>query len=214
MNHGGVAALNTESFVAPFSLEGTHVRLDPLGPEHAPLLWDIVKDHLDDMFRWIPYRLQSLQDFEAFNRQVLDEQKRGLSIPFATIEHSSGKVVGTTRYMNMDLQNRKVEIGSTWIAPPWQRTVINTEAKYLMVRHAFEHWNCLRVELKTDSMNERSRQAILRLGAKEEGTLRKHMLTWNGRQRDSVYFSILDTEWPSVKPSLETKLRRGKSQPQ
>ena len=129
-----------------------------------------------------------------------------MSIPFATFERSSGNIVGTTRYMNMDLANRKVEIGSTWIAPPWQRTVINTEAKYLMVRHAFEHWNCLRVELKTDSMNERSRQAILRLGAKEEGTLRKHMLTWNGRQRDSVYFSILDTEWPGVKAEFERKL--------
>jgi N-acetyltransferase len=208
MNHGGVAALNTQSFVAPFLLEGTHVRLDPLGPEHAPLLWDIVKDHLDDMFRWIPYRLQSLQDFEGFNRQVLDEQKRGLSIPFASVERSSGKVIGTTRYMNMDLANRKLEIGSTWIAPPWQRTAINTEAKYLMLRHAFETWNCLRVELKTDSMNQRSRRAILRLGAKEEGTLRKHMLTWNGRQRDSVYFSILDTEWPGVKSDLERKVQR------
>ena len=200
--------MNTHSLIAPFSLEGAHVRLDPLRPEHAPVLWEIVKDHLDDMFRWIPYRLQSLQDFEAFNRQVLDEQKRGLSTPFATVERSSGKVVGTTRYMNMDLANRKVEIGSTWIAPPSQRTAINTEAKYLMLRHAFETWKCLRVELKTDSMNQRSRQAILRLGAKEEGTLRKHMLTWNGRQRDSVYFSILDTEWPGVKADLERKLQR------
>lgn len=198
--------MNTHSFVAPFSLEGTHVRLDPLRSAHAPLLWEIVKNHLEDMFRWIPYRLQSLQDFEAFNRQVLDEQKRGLSIPFATFERSSGKIAGTTRYMNMDLANRKVEIGSTWIAPPWQRTVINTEAKYLMLGHAFETWKCLRVELKTDSMNQRSRQAILRLGAKEEGVLRKHMLTWNGRQRDSVYFSILDTEWPGVKAEFERKL--------
>jgi RimJ/RimL family protein N-acetyltransferase len=199
--------LNTHSFIAPFSLEGTHVRLEPLRAEHAPLLWEIVKGHLDDMFRWIPYRLQTLQDFEAFNRQVLEEQERGLSLAFATVERSSGKVVGTTRYMNMDLANRKVEIGSTWIAPPWQRTVINTEAKYLMLRHAFESWKCLRVELKTDSMNQRSRQAILRLGAKEEGTLRKHMLTWNGRERDSVYFSILDTEWPAVKAKLERKLQ-------
>ena len=200
--------MNTHSLIAPFSLEGPHVRLDPLRHEHAPLLWDIVKDHLDDMFRWIPYRLESLQDFEAFSRQVLDEQQRGLSIPFATFERSSNRVVGTTRYMNMDMANRKLEIGSTWIAPPWQRTVINTEAKYLMLHHAFETWKCLRVELKTDSMNQRSRQAILRLGAKEEGMLRKHMLTWNGRQRDSVYFSILDTEWPAVKMELERKLQK------
>jgi RimJ/RimL family protein N-acetyltransferase len=200
--------LNTHSLIAPFSLEGAHVRLDPLRPEHAPLLWEIVKDHLDDIFRWIPYRLQSLQDFKAFNRQVQNEQKCGLSIPFATFDRSSNRIVGSTRYMNMDLSNRKVEIGSTWIAPPWQRTVINTEAKYLMLRHAFETWKCLRVELKTDSMNQRSRQAILRLGAKEEGTLRKHMITWNGRQRDSVYFSILDKEWPAVKIELERKLQK------
>jgi N-acetyltransferase len=198
--------LKTHSFVAPFSLEGANVRLEPLRPEHADLLWEIAKDHLDDLFRWIPYQLKSLQDFQAFNRQVLDEQERGLSLPFATFELSSSRIIGTTRYMNMDLPNRKVEIGSTWIAPPWQRTVINTEAKYLMLRHAFETWNCLRVELKTDGLNQRSRQAILRLGAKEEGTLRKHMLTWNGRQRDSVYFSILDTEWAGVKAELEHKL--------
>jgi RimJ/RimL family protein N-acetyltransferase len=182
------------------------VRLEPLRPEHAALLWQIGKDHVDELFRWIPYRLQSLQDFQDFNRQVLQEQERGLSLPFATFKRSSNRIVGTTRYMNMDLPNRKVEIGSTWIAPPWQRTVINTEAKYLMLRHAFESWNCLRVELKTDGLNQRSRQAILRLGAKEEGTLRKHMLTWNGRQRDSVYFSILDTEWPEVKTNLRRKL--------
>ena len=199
--------MNTHSFVAPFSLEGANVRLEPLRPEHAALLWEIAKDHLDDLFRWIPYQLKSLQDFQAFNRQVLQEQERGLSLPFATFERSSSRIIGTTRYMNMDLANRKVEIGSTWIAPPWQRTVINTEAKYLMLLNAFETWNCVRVELKTDAMNQRSRQAILRLGAKEEGTLRKHMLTWNGRQRDSVYFSILDTEWPEVNKELQRKLR-------
>jgi len=189
------------------SLEGTHVRLEPLQPEHAPTLWEVAKDHLEDLFQWIPYRLTSLEEFQEFNRQVLEEQRRGLSIPFVTIEQNSNHIVGTTRFMSMDLANRKVEIGSTWIAPRWQRTVVNTEAKYLMLRHAFETWKCLRVELKTDALNLRSRQAILRLGAKEEGTLRKHMLTWNGRQRDSVYFSILDTEWPDVKARLENKLR-------
>jgi RimJ/RimL family protein N-acetyltransferase len=104
--------------------------------------------------------------------------------------------------MNMDLPNRHVEIGSTWIVPEWQRTAVNTEAKYLMLRHAFECWNCLRVELKTDALNQKSRDAILRLGAKEEGTFRKHMVTWTGRVRDSVYFSIVDTEWPEIKLSL------------
>jgi RimJ/RimL family protein N-acetyltransferase len=189
-----------------FAIEGAYVRLEPLRAEHAASLWEIAKEHLRDLFQWIPYRLESLDDFREFNRQVLEEQRRGTSIPFATFERAANQIVGTTRFMNMDLANRKVEIGSTWIAPPWQRTVVNTEAKYLMLRHAFEVWNCVRVELKTDALNQRSRQAILRLGAKEEGTLRKHMLTWNGRERDSVYFSILDTEWPEVKTRLVSKL--------
>jgi RimJ/RimL family protein N-acetyltransferase len=200
--------LATNPVISPFTLEGEHVHLDPLRPEHVAPLWNLAKDHIRDIFQWIPYRLETLKDFEQFNAQVLDEQRRGLTVPFVTIERDSGQIVGTTRYMNMDLTNRKVEIGSTWIAPLWQRTVINTEAKYLMLRHAFETWNCLRVELKTDALNKRSQKAILRLGAKEEGTLRKHMLAWNGRQRDSVYFSILDTEWPGVKAALEAKLGR------
>ncbi len=198
--------MSANGAASPVTLEGTHVRLEPLRSEHAAKLWEIAKDHLQELFQWIPYRLESLDDFRVFNRHVLEEQKRGLTLPFATFERKSGHIAGTTRFMNMDLANRKVEIGSTWIAPPWQRTVVNTEAKYLMLRHAFEEWKCLRVELKTDSMNQRSRTAILRLGAKEEGTLRKHMVTWNGRQRDSVYFSILDTEWPEVKAQLERKM--------
>lgn len=198
--------MSTQPVISPFSLEGTHVRLEPLRPEHADLLWELAKDHLEDLFRWIPYKLESIDDFRAFNTQVLTEQDRGISVPFATIEKAKNRIVGTTRFMNMDLVNRKVEIGSTWVARAWQRTSVNTEAKYLMLSHAFETWKCLRVELKTDAMNQRSRQAILRLGAKEEGMLRKHMLCWDGRQRDSVYFSILDTEWPEVKARLEQKL--------
>lgn len=199
--------MSTNSAVSPISLEGPHVRLEPLRSEHASMLWEVAKDHLTEMFQWIPYRLETLEDFQEFSRQVLEEQKRGVSLPFATFERAGNRIAGTTRFMNMDLANRKVEIGSTWIAPPWQRTVVNTEAKYLMLRHAFETWKCLRVEFKTDALNLQSRKAILRLGAKEEGTLRKHMVTWNGRQRDSVYFSILDTEWPGVKAKLEGKLK-------
>jgi N-acetyltransferase len=110
--------------------------------------------------------------------------------------------------MNIDRSNRRVEIGSTWIAPAWQRTAVNTEAKYQMLRHAFEVWKCFRVELKTDALNQKSRNAILRIGAKEEGTLRRHVVTWTGRVRDSVYFSILDSEWPEVKSALEAKLAK------
>ena len=128
---------------------------------------------------------------------------------FATIERSSGRAIGSTRFMNIDRANRRVEIGSTWIAPAWQRTPVNTEAKYLMLRHAFEVWGCIRVELKTDALNQKSRTAILRIGAKEEGTLRRHLLTWTGRVRDTVYFSILDNEWPEVKLQLESRIAEG-----
>lgn len=190
-----------------FTLEGRVVRLEPLRREHAPLLWEAMKNDADDIFRWIPYPMRTAEDSAKFIELVLGEHQRGVSVPFATVERTSGKMVGSTRFMAIDVANRHVEIGSTWIAPAWQRTAVNTEAKYLMLRHAFETWKCMRVEFKTDSMNEKSRKAILRLGAKEEGTFRKHMLTWNGRIRDSVYFSILDTEWPGVKTGLEAKLR-------
>jgi N-acetyltransferase len=134
------------------------------------------------------------------------EQQRGESLVFATLERSSGALVGSTRFMNIDRANRRVEIGSTWIVPRWQRTAINTGAKYLMLRHAFESWGCIRVELKTDALNQKSRNAILRIGAKEEGTFRRHLITWTGRVRDSVYFSILDHEWPAVKAGMEERL--------
>ena len=192
-------------------LEGQFVRLEPLRLEHAPHLWDIMKNDAEEIFRWIPYLMRTAEDSRNFIEFVLAEQERGISVPFATVERNSGKIVGSTRFMNIDAANRHVEIGSTWIAPPWQRTAVNTEAKYLMLRHAFETWKYLRVEFKTDSMNERSRKAILRLGAKEEGTFRKHMVTWNGRIRDSVYFSIIDTEWPEVKARLEEKLSQSKN---
>jgi RimJ/RimL family protein N-acetyltransferase len=187
-------------------LEGTAVRLEPLGHDHARAFWLAAKDALDDIFRWIPYAMRTEEDFERLVAQAFDEQARGVSVVYATVARATGSVVGSTRFMNIDRANRHVEIGSTWIAPAWQRTAVNTEAKYLMLRHAFETWDCLRVEFKTDALNERSRAAILRLGAAQEGIFRKHMLTHTGRVRDSVYFSIVDTEWPVVKERLEQKL--------
>jgi RimJ/RimL family protein N-acetyltransferase len=180
----------------------------PLQREHAPLLWEAMKDHAEQMFRWIPYPMRTAEDSSRFIDLVLGEHQRGVSVPLATIDKSSGKMAGSTRFMAIDVANRHVEIGSTWIAPAWQRTGVNTEAKYLMLRHAFEAWKCMRVEFKTDSMNEKSRTAILRLGAKEEGTFRNHMVTWSGRIRHSVYFSIIDTEWPEVKSRLEARMAR------
>jgi RimJ/RimL family protein N-acetyltransferase len=139
-------------------------------------------------------------------QKAFAEQQAGQSVVFVTVERASGQVVGSTRFMNIDRANRHVEIGSTWIAPAWQRTAVNTEAKLLMLGHAFEQWGCMRVELKTDSLNEKSRKAILRLGATEEGTFRKHMVTASGRIRHSVYFSLIDEEWPEVKARLSAKL--------
>jgi RimJ/RimL family protein N-acetyltransferase len=194
------------NITTPITLDGARVRLEPIRPEHAGIFWEVAKDALDDIFQWIPYRMKTREDFQRLVERAFDEQGRGESIVFAIVERSSGQVIGSTRFMNIDRANRRVEIGSTWIAPAWQRTAVNTEAKYLMLRHAFEVWNCFRVELKTDALNQKSRNAILRIGAKEEGTLRRHVLTWTGRVRDSVYFSILDTEWPEVKARLERKL--------
>ncbi|MGA7402256.1 MAG: GNAT family protein [Candidatus Sulfotelmatobacter sp.] len=192
--------------VTPVTLQGSIVRLEPIRPEHVELFWQAAKDALDDIFQWIPYRMKTIEDFEQLVEKALGEQERAESVVFATVESKSGRVIGSTRFMNIDRANRRVEIGSTWIAPAWQRSAVNTEAKYLMLRHAFEVWQCMRVELKTDALNQKSRNAILRIGAKEEGTLRKHLITWTGRVRDSVYFSILDTEWPKVRAGLEAKL--------
>jgi N-acetyltransferase len=194
--------------VMPLTLEGAVVRLEPIRREHAELFWEIAKGDLDDIFRWIPYPMKTPEDFQRLIDKIFDEQARGESVAFATAEKKSGKTIGSTRFMNIDRANRRVEIGSTWVVPAWQRTAVNTEAKYLMLRHAFEVWGCVRVELKTDALNEKSRNAILRIGAKEEGTLRRHVVTWTGRIRDSVYFSILDSEWPEVKATLEERLAR------
>jgi len=133
-------------------------------------------------------------------------QEQKTALPFATVEQTTGRVIGSTRFANIDAPNRRGEIGWTWIAQPWQRTAVNTEAKYLMLKHAFETLGFIRVELKTDSLNERSRAAILRIGAKEEGFFRNHMVCDSGRIRHSVYFSIIDSEWPQVKTSLQQKL--------
>jgi RimJ/RimL family protein N-acetyltransferase len=199
-------AVSPLEIAVPVTLEGSVVRLEPIRREHAGLFWDVAKNDLDDIFRWIPYAMKTREDFRTLIDKAFAEQERGESVVFATVERTSGQTIGSTRFMNIDRSNRRVEIGSTWIAPAWQRTAVNTEAKYLMLRHAFEVWGCMRVELKTDALNQKSRNAILRIGAKEEGTLRRHLVTWTGRVRDTVYFSILDDEWADVKSALESRL--------
>lgn len=199
--------MNAQPVEAPV-LEGEYVRLEPLTLGHLDALCVIGLD--PELWRWEAIRKRSREDMQAYIHKALDEWQCGVSLPFATLFMGTGQVIGSTRYLNMDLANRRVEIGATWIGRPWQRTAVNTEAKYLMLRYAFEVLGCFRVELKTDVLNERSRRAILRLGAKEEGVLRRHVVTDTGRVRDTVYYSILDHEWSSVKVALQAKLQTHK----
>lgn len=190
--------------VEPVILEGEFVRLEPMTLEHLDSLWEAGCD--ESLWRLIPTTIASRDDMRKYVETALADRDRGLALPFVTIERLSGKVVGSTRFGNIDVNNRRAEIGWTWINPRWQRTQINTEAKLQMLTHAFEVWKCIRVELKTDALNQQSRNAILRLGAKEEGIFRQHIICDNGRFRDSVYFSIIEREWESVKANLTSRL--------
>jgi RimJ/RimL family protein N-acetyltransferase len=190
--------------VEPVVLEGEHVRLEPLSLAHLDGLSEI--GIVEELWRWIPTQVATPEAMKAYIELALTERANGVSMPFGQIERASGRVIGSTRYMNIEKAHRRLEIGSTWIAPAWQRSAINTEAKYLLLRHAFEDLGCMRVELKTDSLNEKSRNAILRIGAKQEGIFRNHMLTSTGRIRHTVYFSVIDSEWPGVKAELERRL--------
>jgi N-acetyltransferase len=194
-----------EMKVEPVVLEGAHVRLEPLSQAHHAGLCEVGLD--EELWQWIPTPVRTPAEMSSYIDTALKEQANGVSLPFAQIEKATGRLIGSTRYGNIDRIHYRVEIGWTWIAKPWQRTAVNTEAKYLLLRHAFETLGCMRVELKTDSLNERSRTAILRIGAQQEGVFRNHMVTSKGRIRHTVYFSILDSEWPEVKTRLDSRLR-------
>lgn len=199
----------TEMVIAPVVLEGQHIKLEPLQKSHLAGLAAVGLD--PELWRWIPTPVRTIEEMAAYIETALREQEQGMSLPFALVERQTGRAVGSTRYANIERAHHRVEIGWTWVAPEWQRTAINTEAKYLLLKHAFETLGCIRVELKTDSLNERSRAAILRIGAREEGTFRNHMITASGRLRHSVYFSIVDSEWPAVKARLEKMLGPARS---
>jgi RimJ/RimL family protein N-acetyltransferase len=194
----------TEMTVVPVTLEGGCVRLEPLAKAHLAGLADIGLD--EELWRWIPTQVRTAEEMAAYIETALQEQERGISLPFAIVEKAAGRAIGSTRYGNIDRIHHRVEIGWTWVAREWQRTAVNTEAKYLLLRHAFETLGCIRVELKTDSLNEKSRAAILRIGAQHEGIFRNHMITASGRIRHSAYYSIIDSEWPAVKARLESRL--------
>lgn len=190
--------------LAPVTLEGRVVRLEPLGPHHLDALCAVGLE--PSLWAFTTVRITTPEEMRDYMETGLAEQRGGTALPFATVERATGTVVGTTRFANAVHEHARVEIGWTWIAPRWQRTGVNTEAKLLMLRHAFEVLRVRRVELKTSALNLRSRAAILRIGATEEGTLRKHMINADGSARNSVYFSVIDDEWPIVRARLESML--------
>jgi RimJ/RimL family protein N-acetyltransferase len=191
--------------VEPVTLRGRIVRLEPLSIDHVESLCRVGLE--PDLWRWIPTPVSTAEEMHAYVATALEEQGRGVSLPFAIVEQGSSLVIGSTRYANIEPSDRRIEIGWTWLTSTHQRTGANTEAKFLLLTHAFESLGAIRVEFKTDALNEVSRRAILRLGAVEEGTFRKHRITASGRVRDTVYFSIVDTEWPDVKTRLVRLLR-------
>jgi RimJ/RimL family protein N-acetyltransferase len=191
----------------PGLLAGRHVRLEPLNPGHAAGLFAAAAP---EVFRYLiipPFR--NVADADGYVATALAAQAKGTEVPFATVRQSDGVVVGTTRFLDIQRPHRTLEIGWTWITPDAQRSAVNTEAKYLMLCQAFDGWGALRVQLKTDANNARSRAAILRIGASFEGILRKQMLRpHDGYQRDSAMFSIVEPEWPAAKGKLEAMLKR------
>ncbi len=190
--------------IQPVVLEGRYVRLEPLSREHLDGI--LAAGSYDDLWMWTTVRPEGREGFARFIDTALEAFAAGTELPFTTIDRASGEIVGCTRYLNIERASRRLEIGWTWITPRMQRTYVNTEAKYLQLRHCFEELGCLRVELKTDRRNEKSRNAMLRIGAQFEGVFRKHQLTQGGINRDTAWFSIIDDEWPDVKARLEAML--------
>lgn len=190
---------------APVTLSGRHVRLEPLRPEHAEPLCAIGIEPA--LWRYYIAPMRGPEDMQAYVDEALREQAAGRALPFVQLDAASGRIAGSTRFGNIDVHHGRIEIGWTWLAPRWQRSGINTEAKLLLLSHAFETLGCRRVELKADARNAPSRAAMERIGAQYEGTLRRHMRCGDGFQRDSVYYAFIAEEWPARKAALEQLLR-------
>ena len=190
--------------ISPVILEGHHVRLEPLLPAHEEALIAAAAD--GELWNSTVTIVPTRATMAAYIATALEAQAQRRELPFVIIRKSSGQVVGHTRFYDIEREDRRVEIGYTWLAASAQRTRVNTQAKLLLLTHAFEVWRCIRVALITDVLNQQSRTAILRLGAKQEGIFRNHMIMAGGRYRDSVCFSIIEAEWPEVRAGLEAKL--------
>lgn len=187
--------------VNPVTLEGQTVRLEPLAAEHEDALWEMAQE--PEIWRYMGLLVEQRADFAVWIDAALQASARGEHVPFAIVERATGRPIGSTRYFAIMPADRGLEIGHTWIGKPYWRTAVNTECKYLLLRHAFEEIGCVRVQIKTDALNTRSRTAISRLGATHEGILRKHIWVQNRRFRDTAMFSIIDDDWPAVKQRLE-----------
>ena len=192
--------------VEPVTLAGRKVRLEPLALEHVPGLAEVALDPA--LWQWTLARPIDEAGLRAWAEAALAGRATGTEFPFVTLEASTGRPIGSSRFMNIVLDHRRLEIGWTWVAPAWQRTGSNREAKLLMLSHAFDTLGCRRVEFKTDSLNEPSRTALLGIGAQFEGIFRNHMVMPGGRMRHSAYYSVVDEEWPAVKAGLERSLAR------
>jgi RimJ/RimL family protein N-acetyltransferase len=195
------------SFVQQITLQGRHATLEPLSPQHEDELRSAICD--GDLWKLFFTTVPSPEGVPEYISQLLSLRERGLAFPFAVRDNASGKVIGGTRYLNIDAANRRVEIGGTWYARRMQRTAINTECKLMLLEHAFERLGCIAVEFRTDWFNKRSQAAIERLGAKRDGIFRNHMIMADGRIRDTVVYSIIQSEWPGVKTNLQFKLESG-----
>jgi RimJ/RimL family protein N-acetyltransferase len=193
--------------VKPVVLIGRHVRLEPMTEVHIKGLTEIgVGQNFWDLM--VYGRVDSENEMRQWVLEILSREKQGTDLPFAAIHLSSGSVAGATRYMNIMPKDRGLEVGGTWYGTEFQRTAVNTECKYLLLKHAFETLDAIRVQMKTDLRNERSQRAMERIGARKEGVLRNHMILPDGYFRHSVFYSILDTEWPDVKKKLEAMMKR------
>lgn len=194
--------------IQPVTLMGRYVRLEPLSLEHVPGLWQAGNE--PEIWTYMPYgSLDSEDKMRGWVEGMLNRQARGNDLPFAIIHLESGQVAGASRYMTIERQNRSLEIGGTWYGKAYRRTAVNTESKYLLLKYAFEDLNCIRVQFRTDLRNERSQHAIERLGAVREAVFRKYSIMPDGHQRSSVFYSIIDEDWPQVKHRLESLLEKG-----
>jgi RimJ/RimL family protein N-acetyltransferase len=192
--------------VEPITLEGIHIRLAPLTLSHHAALCEVGLD--ERLWRLTTIRLETAEDMFRYIQAALQGRAEGSTLPFVIIDKASEQIVGTSRYHHINQAHRRLEIGFTWIAVPWQRSGVNTEAKYLMLKHAFEAYQCVRVEFKADAGNEPSCRALLALGARQEGVLRQYVISNHKGVRDLALFSLIDCEWPAVKANLEKMLQR------